>query len=66
MSPRYGRRPSSRPETAIDAEVYLHADKGEFFISARLNISIPGVERSAAQALVDDAEKICSLLRRPP
>jgi osmotically inducible protein OsmC len=47
------------PETAIDAEIYLHADKGEFFLSARLNISIPGIERSVAQALVDDAEKIC-------
>jgi Ohr subfamily peroxiredoxin len=47
------------PDVAIDAEVDLHADAGEFFLSARLNISIPGVERSIAQALVDDAEKIC-------
>jgi len=47
------------PETAIDAEVDLHNDSGEFFIGARLNISIPGIERALAQALVDDAEKIC-------
>jgi len=47
------------PETAVDAEVDLHADSGEFYISARLNITIPGVERAVAQALVDDAEKIC-------
>jgi Ohr subfamily peroxiredoxin len=47
------------PDVAIDAEVDLHLDSGEFFLSARLNISIPGVERSVAQSLVDDAEKIC-------
>lgn len=47
------------PETAINAEVDLHADSGEFYISARLNISIPGVDRAVAQALVDDAVKIC-------
>ena len=47
------------PDVSIDAEIDLHADSGAFFLSARLNISIPGVERSVAQALVDDAEKIC-------
>ena len=47
------------PDVAIDAEVDLHLDKGEFFLSARLNISIPGVERSVAQGLVDDAAGIC-------
>jgi len=31
---------------AIDAEVDLHADKGEYFLSARINIPIPGMERS--------------------
>jgi len=46
-------------ETAIDAEIDLHLDKGEFFLSARLNISIPGLARDVAQGLVDDAEKIC-------
>ena len=47
---------------ALDAgmvEVDLHADKSEYFLSARLNVSIPGVERSVAQALVDDAKEIC-------
>jgi Ohr subfamily peroxiredoxin len=46
-------------ETAIDAEVDLHLDNGEYFLGARLNISIPGVERSVAQGLVDDAKGIC-------
>ena len=47
------------PETAIDAEVDLHLDNGAFFLSARLNISIPGVDRSIAQGLVEEAEGIC-------
>ena len=46
-------------DTAIDAEVDLHMDKGEFFLSARLNISIPGIERSLAQELVDIAKGVC-------
>jgi osmotically inducible protein OsmC len=44
---------------AIDAEVDLHLDDGEYFLSARLNVSIPGIERSIAQGLVDDAKGIC-------
>ena len=46
-------------DVAIDAEVDLHLDDGAYFLSARLNISIPGVERSIAQGLVEDAEGIC-------
>ena len=34
------------------------ADDG-YFLSARLNISLPGVERDVAQALVDEAHQIC-------
>ena len=47
------------PDVAIDAEVDLHLDGGEYFLSARLNISIPEVERSVAESLVSDAERIC-------
>jgi len=47
------------PDVAIDAEVDLHLDDGEYFLSARLNISIPGIERDVAQGLVEDAERIC-------
>jgi osmotically inducible protein OsmC len=46
-------------DVAIDAEVDLNADRGAYFLSARLNVSIPGVERSVAQALVDEAAEIC-------
>jgi osmotically inducible protein OsmC len=46
-------------DVAIDAEVDLHLDDGEYFLSARLNVSIPGIERRIAQELVEDAEGIC-------
>jgi lipoyl-dependent peroxiredoxin len=46
-------------EVAIDAEVDLHLDDGEYFLSARLNVSIPGIERSIAQDLVDVAKRVC-------
>ena len=43
----------------IDAEVDLHLDDSGYFLSARLNISIPGMERRVAQDLVDDARVLC-------
>ena len=46
-------------DVAIDAEIDLHLDSGEYFLSARLNVSIPGIERSVARGLVEDAEGIC-------
>jgi Ohr subfamily peroxiredoxin len=47
------------PETAIDAEVDLNLGDGGFFLKARLNVSIPGVERSVAQQIVDEAHQVC-------
>jgi osmotically inducible protein OsmC len=47
------------PDVAIDAAVDLHLDDGAYFLSARLNISVPGIERSVAEGLVVDAEGIC-------
>jgi Ohr subfamily peroxiredoxin len=47
-------------DTAIDAEVDLMNDgPGNYFIRGRLNVSIPGVDRQTAQALVDQAHQIC-------
>ena len=43
----------------IDAEVDLHLEYGEYFLSARLNVSISGIERNIAKSLVDDAKRIC-------
>ena len=47
------------PETAIDAEVDLNQGEGGFFLRARLNVSIPGVERSVAEEIVNQAHQVC-------
>jgi Ohr subfamily peroxiredoxin len=50
-------------DTAIDAEVDLGPAGDAFGIAARLNISIPGMERDAARRLVDAAHQICPYSR---
>ncbi len=35
-------------ETAIDAEVDLCHTDGQYFLQARLNVSVPGLEREVA------------------
>jgi Ohr subfamily peroxiredoxin len=47
------------PETAVDAEVDLNQGEGGFFLKARLNVSIPGVERSLAEEIVAQAHQVC-------
>lgn len=47
------------PNTAIDAEVDLCNINGNYFLQARLNISLPGLDREVAQALVDYGEQNC-------
>jgi lipoyl-dependent peroxiredoxin len=46
-------------ETAIDAEVDLCLTAGAYFLQARLNVNLPGVERDMAQALVEAAHATC-------
>jgi Ohr subfamily peroxiredoxin len=47
-------------EVVIDAEVDLHFAKGDdYFISARLNVGLPGVERNLAEQLVKEGEQLC-------
>lgn len=46
-------------ETAIDAEVDLCRTGADFFLQARLNISLPGLDREVAQALADAAHQTC-------
>ena len=45
--------------TAIDAEVDLGLSGGGYAIQARLNVSLPGMARETARALVDEAHQIC-------
>jgi Ohr subfamily peroxiredoxin len=46
-------------DTAIDAEVDLETDSDGFFLRARLNVSLPGLEPQVALALVDAADHTC-------
>ena len=47
-------------DMAIDAEVDLNlAGSDDFFLRARLNVSLPGLDRAAAQSLVDRAHELC-------
>ena len=46
-------------DRAVDAEVDLGLTDGGYLLRARLNVSLPGVEREVAQAIVDAAHQIC-------
>jgi lipoyl-dependent peroxiredoxin len=44
---------------AIEAEIDLCLADGAYFLRARLNVSLPGVEREVAEILVDEAHRTC-------
>jgi Ohr subfamily peroxiredoxin len=46
-------------DLAIDAEVDLNLADDAYFLRARLNISLPGLERAVAQSLADAAHQTC-------
>src|SRR5450432_2335260 len=46
-------------ELAIDAEVDLNQGDGGYFLSARLNVSLPGVAREVAETLAREAHQVC-------
>ena len=47
------------PDTAVDSEIDLGTSNGGYFIRARLNVSLPGVERETAQKILDAAHLEC-------
>ena len=46
-------------DTAIDAEVDLNQGDDGYFLTARLNVSIPGIQDDVAQSLVEAAHATC-------
>jgi osmotically inducible protein OsmC len=40
-------------DVVIDAEIDLCNSRDVYFLQARLNVSLPGLEREVAQAIVD-------------
>jgi Ohr subfamily peroxiredoxin len=60
MSRASGKHQVRLPADAfVDAEVDLGTTDGEFFLQARLTVTLPGVERDVAQAIIEDAHQIC-------
>jgi Ohr subfamily peroxiredoxin len=53
------RKVALPPDRAIDAEVDLGTNGGGYALRARLDVSLPGLPREVAQALVDAAHQIC-------
>jgi len=50
-------------DLAVDAEVDLGKSGEAYFLQARLNVSLPGLEREVAQALADTAHQTCPYSR---
>jgi osmotically inducible protein OsmC len=46
-------------DLAIDAEVDLANADDAYFLKARLNVSLPGLDREVARAVADAAHQIC-------
>jgi Ohr subfamily peroxiredoxin len=46
-------------DLAVDAEVDLCLNDGAYFLQARLNVSLPGLSREVAQAVVEGAHERC-------
>lgn len=46
-------------DLSVDAEVDLCNADGAYFLQARLNVSVPGLDRDVVQALVDAAHQTC-------
>ena len=43
----------------MDAKIDLNLGDGGLFLSAHLDVAVPGVDRAVAQELVDAAHAIC-------
>ncbi len=44
---------------AVDAEIDLNVNDGSYFLRARLNVSLPGIDRDVAHELIHAAHEIC-------
>ncbi len=53
------RRVTLPPDRAIDAEVELGTNDGGYVLRTRFNVSLPGLDRELAQAIVNVAHETC-------
>lgn len=55
-----GQRNVKLPQSPeVDAEISLNVDDGSYFLTAKLNVAVPGVEPSVARELIEAAHTIC-------
>jgi osmotically inducible protein OsmC len=47
------------PDTTVDAEVDLGTTDNAYFLQARLNVSLPGLDKELARQLVEEAHQTC-------
>jgi lipoyl-dependent peroxiredoxin len=47
------------PGVAVDAQIDLNLGESGFFLTARLNVSLPGLDRELATTLIQSAHGIC-------
>ena len=46
-------------DATIEANVSIARNESGFYLSAELNVRLPGIEQEKAQALVDAAHQMC-------
>jgi len=46
-------------DTAVDAEVNLNLDEDGYFLTARLNVAVPGLAKDVAEAVIQRAHQLC-------
>src|SRR3954471_257088 len=47
------------PDSSVDTEVDLGTTNGAYFLQARLNVSLPGVDRATAEEMAETAHTMC-------
>ncbi|WP_244818433.1 organic hydroperoxide resistance protein [Caballeronia sp. Lep1P3] len=47
------------PDVAVDAEVDLGMNGDAYLLAARLNVSLPGVDKDVARSIVESAHQTC-------
>ncbi len=55
----HGRGVKLPAEPAIDADIDLNDADDGYFLRARLNVSLPGLDRDVGEAILKEASKTC-------
>ena len=59
-----GRQKITLPaDAAVDAEVDLGPEGDAYGVAARLNVSLPGIERDVAERLIEATHRVCPYSR---